>query len=46
MEKINQLYVLRNLTKFYTTIASYDLWMNKGAYDIFVKLVVNFKGFN
>jgi hypothetical protein len=42
VEKTNQLYVLPNLIKFYTTTASFDLWMNKGAYDIFAKLVVIF----
>jgi hypothetical protein len=43
--KINQLYVLLNLIECYATITSFDLWMNKGAHDVFA-LVVNFLGFN
>jgi hypothetical protein len=41
VEKTNQLCVLPSLTKCYTTITSFDLWMNKGARDVFA-LVVNF----
>jgi hypothetical protein len=42
VEKINQLYVLLSLSKCYTTTRSFDLWMSKGAHDIFAKLVVIF----
>jgi hypothetical protein len=34
-----------SLTKYYTKIVSFDLWMNKNAYDIFA-LVVILLGFN
>jgi len=42
VENTNQLYVLFSLTKCNTIIISFDLWMSKNAYDIFVKLVVIF----
>jgi len=45
VEKTNQLYVLPSLTECYTTITSFDLWMNKGAHDVFA-LVLNFLGSN
>jgi len=45
VEKTNQLYVLPILTECYTITATFDLWMNKGANDIFA-LVLNFFGFD
>jgi hypothetical protein len=44
-EKTNQLYVLPRLSKSYTTIVSFDLWMNKEVHDVFA-LVAIFLGFN
>jgi len=35
VEKTKQLYILPNLTYCYFIIASFNLWMSKGAYDIF-----------
>jgi hypothetical protein len=40
--KTKQLYVLPILVDCYF-VASFDLWMSKGAYDIFA-LVINFLG--
>ncbi len=45
MEKTIQVYVLPSLIRCYTTITSFDLWMNKGAHDVFT-LVANFLGPN
>jgi hypothetical protein len=45
VEKINQLYVLPIIIECYTTTTSFDLWMSKGANDIFA-LVLNFLGFD
>jgi hypothetical protein len=44
VEKIKQLYVLFALANYYSVIG-FDLWMSKGAYDIFA-LVINFLGFD
>jgi len=44
VEKIKQLYVLLALVDFYYVTTSFDLWMSKGAYDIYA-LVINFLGF-
>jgi hypothetical protein len=38
-----KLYVLPALVDCYYIIASFDLWMSKGAYDIFA-LVIKFLG--
>jgi hypothetical protein len=43
MEKIKQSYVLPTLVECHSTIASFVLWMPKGAHDIFA-LVINFLG--
>jgi len=40
MEKINQLYVLPIFIKCYTTTASFDLWMSRGANDIFALVLI------
>ncbi len=42
VEKINQLYVLLALAN-YCSVTSFDLWMLKGAYDIF-SIVINVLG--
>ncbi len=41
MEKTKEEYVLPKLKKCYSTIASFDLWMSKGAHDVFA-LVISF----
>jgi len=41
VEKTNQLYVSPALAKCHFVIVSFDLWMPKGAYDVFT-LVINF----
>jgi len=43
VEKTKQLYVLPTLADCYSVTTSFDLWMSKGAYDIFA-LVINFWG--
>jgi hypothetical protein len=43
VEKIKQLYVLPILAKHNYTITSFDLWLSKGAHDIFA-LVINILG--
>ncbi len=43
MEKTKQIYVLPKLTNCICAIASFDLWMSKGAHDIFA-FVVSFLG--
>ncbi len=45
MEKTKQVYVLPKLIDCISTMASFDLWVSKGANDIFV-LVINFLGFD
>ncbi len=45
VKKIKQLYVLLALAKCYYVTTSFDLWMSKGAYDIYA-LVINFLGFD
>jgi hypothetical protein len=44
VEKTKQVYVLPKLVD-YTYTTSFDLWMFKGAHDIFA-LVINFLGFD
>jgi len=44
IEKIKQLYVLLALANCYY-VTSFDLWMSKGAYDIYA-LVIKFLGFD
>ncbi len=41
VEKTNQQYVLPTLANCFFAITSFDLWMSKGAYDVFA-LVINF----
>jgi hypothetical protein len=41
VEKTNQLYVFLALAKCHSIIATFDLWMSKGTYDVFT-LVINF----
>jgi len=41
MEKTKQLHVLPTLVECHFAIASFDLWMSKGAYEVFA-LVINF----
>jgi hypothetical protein len=43
MENTKQLLVLPTLIKCHLAIASFDLWMSKGTYDVFA-LVINFLG--
>jgi endo-1,4-beta-D-glucanase Y len=43
VEKINQSYVLPTLADCFSAIASFDLWMSKGTYDVFA-LMINFLG--
>jgi hypothetical protein len=43
MEKPKQLYVLLALVECDFTIAHFDLWMPKGAHDIFAPMI-NFLG--
>ncbi len=43
MEKIKQLYVLLALINCYSITTSFDLWLSKGAYDIFA-LIIKFVG--
>jgi len=43
MEKTNQLYILLALVECHYAIASFDFWMSKGAYDVFM-LIINFLG--
>jgi hypothetical protein len=43
VEKTKQIYVLPKLTNCISAIASFDLWMSKGAHDIF-SFVINFLG--
>jgi hypothetical protein len=40
VDKINQLYVLLTLAKCDSTIIIFDVWMSKGAHDMFT-LVIN-----
>jgi len=41
VEKTNQLYVFFAFAKCHYVIVSFDIWMSKGAYDVFA-LVINF----
>jgi hypothetical protein len=43
MEKTKQLYVLLALAKCYSTTTNFDLWISKGAYDVFA-LIINLLG--
>jgi len=45
VEKTKQIYVLPKLTYYIYATTSFDLWMSKGAHDIFV-LVMNLLGFD
>jgi hypothetical protein len=45
VEKTKETYVLPLLNDCSCAIASFDLWMSKGAHDVFV-LVISFLGFN
>jgi hypothetical protein len=45
LEKMKQAYVLPKFTNYICTTTSFDLWMLKGAHDIFV-FVINFLGFD
>jgi hypothetical protein len=45
VEKIKQLYVLLTFAHSYYVTTSFDLWLSKGAYDIYA-LVINFLGFD
>jgi len=40
LEKNNQLYVLLALASCYSVTTSFDLWMSKGAYDIFAFVII------
>jgi hypothetical protein len=42
---MKQVYVLPKLTNYISTTTRFDLWMSKGAHDIFA-LVINFLGFD
>jgi hypothetical protein len=42
---MKQAYVLPKFTNYICTTTSFDLWMLKGAHDIFV-FVINFLGFD
>ncbi len=41
MEKTKQKYVLPKLKQCYSTTSSFDLWMSKGAHNVFA-LVISF----
>jgi hypothetical protein len=41
LEKTNQLYVVPALAKCYSITTYFDLWMSKGAYNVFA-LMINF----
>jgi hypothetical protein len=43
VEKTKETYVLPLLNDCYCVIANFDLWMSKGAHDVFV-LVIKFLG--
>jgi hypothetical protein len=45
MEKMKQVYVLPKLANYIFATTSFDLWMSKGAHDIF-SLVIKFLGSN
>jgi hypothetical protein len=44
LAKIKQLYVLLALANCYYNVISFDLWMSKGAYDIFAFITNCFGG--
>jgi hypothetical protein len=41
VEKMKQVYVLPKLINYISTIASFDVWMSKGAHDIFAFVIKN-----
>jgi hypothetical protein len=43
--KKKETYVLHLLEKYHFIIASFDLWMSKGAYDVFA-LIIIYLGFD
>jgi hypothetical protein len=43
VEKTSQQYVLATVADYFFAITSFDLWMSKGAYDVFA-LMINFLG--
>jgi hypothetical protein len=43
VEKMKQIYVWLKLIDFIPTTTSFDLWMSKGAHDVFT-FVINFLG--
>ncbi len=43
VEKTSQQYVLPTLVNYFSTTTNFDLWMSKGAYDVFA-LMTNFLG--
>jgi hypothetical protein len=45
VEKTKQVYVLPKLTYCISTTTNFDLWMSKGAHDIF-SLIINILGFD
>ncbi len=45
MEKTKETYVLPLLNDCYCATTNFDLWMSKGAHDVFA-LVINFLGFD
>jgi hypothetical protein len=45
LEKTKQIYVLPKLINYIFTMARFDLWMSKGAHNIFA-LVIKFLGFD
>jgi hypothetical protein len=45
VDKKNKIYVLLKLTNYISTTTSFDLWMSKGAHDVFA-LVIKKLGFD
>jgi hypothetical protein len=45
VEKTKQVYVLPKLTNYISATTSFDMWMSKGAHDIFA-LVINLLGYD
>jgi hypothetical protein len=39
VEKMKQVYVLPKIIDYISTIASFDVWMSKGAHDIFALVI-------
>ncbi len=46
VEKTKQTYVLPLLDEFYCATTNFDLWMSKGANDVFTQFVIIFLGFD